>query len=123
MVPMTTGPHRDLARPRAPTSEDRVSTTATTLPVDPDALPPAMARPHSAPARWLWIATAVAGAALAVVTFTAPRGLFSGDEGIKLVQALGVLDHGLSDPDLPYPGRTFDPAGRSYPFSAPFVIE
>jgi hypothetical protein len=97
--------------------------TATTPSVDPDALPPAMARPHSAPARWLWIATAVAGAALAVVTFTAPRGLFSGDEGIKLVQALGVLDHGLSDPDLPYPGRTFDPAGQSYPFSAPFVIE
>ena len=95
--------------------------TARPPPADPDALPPAMARPHSA--LWLWIATAIAGVALALATFTAPRGLFSGDEGIKLVQALGVLDHGLADPDLPYPGRSFDPAGRNYPFSAPFVIE
>ncbi len=83
----------------------------------------AVARPPSGQVRWLWIATAVAGLALAVVTFTAPRGLFSGDEGIKLVQALGVLDHGLSDPELPYPGRAFDPDGRNYPFSAPFVVD
>src|SRR5215813_5394692 len=91
--------------------------------VDPQAMLHAAARPHASQVRWLWIATAVCGLALAVVTFTAPRGLFSGDEGIKLVQALGVLDHGLSDPDLPYPGRAFDPAERNYPFSAPFVVE
>lgn len=84
---------------------------------------PSGAPPHARQRRWLWIATAVAGVALAVVTFTAPRGLFSGDEGIKLVQALGVLDHGLSDPELPYPGRVFDPGGRNYPFAAPFVVE
>ena len=74
---------------------------------DPHAMPTG-ARPPSRQVRWLWIATAVAGVALAVVTFTAPRGLFSGDEGIKLVQ---------------HAERAFDPGGRNYPFSAPFVIE
>lgn len=121
--------HMSSARPDA---KDSVTSTdppgsqhddAMTPPVDPQAMPPAAARPHSRQVRWLWIATAVAGLVLAVVTFTAPRGLFSGDEGIKLVQALGVLDHGFSDPYLPYPGRAFDPAERNYPFSAPFVVE
>lgn len=67
-------------------------------------------------------ATAVLALVLALVTFTGPRGLLGGDEGVKLIQAFGVLDHGVADPWLPYPAGRFDPEERNHPVVAPHIV-
>jgi len=83
---------------------------------------PTGARPHSRQLRWLWIATAVAGVALAVVTFTAPRGLFSGDEGDPAGSGARRAGPQPVRSRAAVPGRAFDPGGRNDPCSAPFLV-
>jgi hypothetical protein len=73
--------------------------------------------------RALLIATAIGGLCLGALTFTKPAGLFSGDEGVKLVQSLAVLAHGPLDPALDYPGARADPTYRYFPLGPPFVLE
>ena len=60
---------------------------------------------------------------LSALTFTSPRGLFSGDEGMKLVQAMALADGGLLAPELRYPGEKYDPTGTAYPFTKLFYVE
>ena len=72
--------------------------------------------------RALGWATALLALVMAVVTFTGPRGLFGGDEGVKLIQAFGVLEHGLDDPWLPYPAAVFDPEENNHPVVEPHVV-
>ncbi len=72
--------------------------------------------------RAIALATGLLGIALTILTFTGPRGLLSGDEGVKLIQAFGVLDHGLDDPYLPYPAGAFDPQHLNHPVVPPHVV-
>ncbi|MBL8624873.1 MAG: hypothetical protein JNK64_26430 [Myxococcales bacterium] len=67
-------------------------------------------------------ATGLLALAMAVMTFTGPRGLLGGDEGVKLIQTFGVLEYGLDDPRLPYPAGEFDPTERNQPVVAPHVV-
>ena len=59
----------------------------------------------------------IAGLALAVwVMALAPRGFFSGDSGVKLVQAHGLWMSGFSSRALPY-DHDLDPADRYFPYN------
>ena len=53
---------------------------------------------------------------------TLPPGLFSGDEGVKLIQTISLQHHGLTSDALIYPGERFDPDWRYFPLPSPFVI-
>jgi hypothetical protein len=76
------------------------------------------------PYRWKhWLPLCVAAVMLSALTFTSPRGLFSGDEGMKLVQVMALADGGLFKPELRYPGEKYDPAGTAYPFKKLFYVE
>ncbi len=70
-----------------------------------------------------WLQLGVAAILLSALTFTSPRGLFSGDEGMKLVQVMALADGGLLAPELRYPGEKYDPAGTAYPFTKLFYVE
>lgn len=78
--------------------------------------------PH--PFRWnYWLQLGVAAILLSALTFTSPRGLFSGDEGMKLVQSMALADGGFFAPELRYPGEKYDPGGTAYPFKKLFYVE
>lgn len=69
--------------------------------------------------RRLQIAFVVAACAWTAYTVTRPPGLFSGDEGVKLVQTLAVADGQLS---LTYPADVVDPSHAAFPFRPPWVV-
>ncbi len=67
---------------------------------------------------------ALFGTALGLVlTLAMPAGLFSGDEGIKLVQAQALVNSGWRDFAVPYLGSDADPSGAHIPLRPPFVSE
>jgi hypothetical protein len=52
----------------------------------------------------------------------APEAVYSGDIGVKYVQARALADHGFSSLELPYPGEFLDPQRQFFPFRPPFVM-
>jgi hypothetical protein len=67
---------------------------------------------------WAALGGAAVGAFLA---FAMPPGLFSGDEGVKLVQSLSLLESGWQSAAIPYPGSDLDPDEEHLPLQPPFI--
>jgi hypothetical protein len=69
-------------------------------------------------------------AAAAVVAFyavlglviLAPESVYSGDIGVKYVQAQSLADHHFTSLDIPYPGAFLDPGREFFPLRPPFVM-
>ncbi len=69
-------------------------------------------------------------AAAAVITFyavlglviLAPESVYSGDIGVKYVQAQSLADHHFTSLDIPYPGAFLDPGREFFPLRPPFVM-
>ena len=51
-----------------------------------------------------------------------PEAVYSGDIGVKYVQAQALVDHRFRSLDIPYPGDFLDPARRFFPLRPPFVM-
>ena len=52
----------------------------------------------------------------------APESVYSGDIGVKYVQARALGDHRFASLDIPYPGQFLDPAREFFPLRPPFVM-
>jgi hypothetical protein len=52
----------------------------------------------------------------------APESLYSGDIGVKYVQARALVDHRFTSLDIPYPGQVLDPERELTPLRPPFVL-
>lgn len=52
----------------------------------------------------------------------APEAVYSGDIGVKYVQARAMAAHSLSSMDIPYPGDFLDPAREFFPMRPPFIL-
>ena len=52
-----------------------------------------------------------------------PDAVYSGDIGVKYVQARALVDAGFRNLDIPYPGAFLDPAREFFPLRPPFVME
>ena len=52
----------------------------------------------------------------------APESVYSGDIGVKFVQARALADHRFMSLDIPYPGEFLDPAREFIPLRPPFVL-
>src|SRR3954470_17195260 len=52
----------------------------------------------------------------------APEAVYSGDIGVKYVQARALGQHWLASMDIPYPGAFLDPAGEFLPMRPPFLM-
>jgi hypothetical protein len=86
----------------------------------PGMMPPSMRR-------FSWGKSYAVVAAISVLVMGAlialsPRGFFSGDEGVKLVQVQSVAARGFTGDALIYPGERFDPDWRHFPLPPPFVV-
>jgi len=51
-----------------------------------------------------------------------PEAVYSGDIGVKYVQAQALVDHRFRSLDIPYPGEFLDPGRRFFPLRPPFVM-
>jgi hypothetical protein len=73
---------------------------------------------------------AVAAAFVALVAFyavlglivLAPEAVYSGDIGVKYVQARALADQRFTSLDIPYPAERLDPARQFFPMRPPFVM-
>ena len=76
-------------------------------------------------ARFALILAGILTAAYAVLGLTvfAPEGVYSGDVGVKFVQARATAAHHFRSLDLPYPGDFIDPAREFFPLRPPFAIK
>jgi hypothetical protein len=52
----------------------------------------------------------------------APEAVYSGDIGVKYVQARALVDHRFQSLDIPYPGEFLDPGREFFPLRPPFVM-
>ena len=52
-----------------------------------------------------------------------PDAVYSGDIGVKYVQARALVDAGFRNLNIPYPGAFLDPAREFFPLRPPFVME
>jgi hypothetical protein len=52
----------------------------------------------------------------------APEAVYSGDIGVKYVQAQALVEHRFTSLDLPYPGQFLDPHRSFFPLQPPFVM-
>jgi hypothetical protein len=52
----------------------------------------------------------------------APEAVYSGDIGVKYVQARALLDQRFTSLDIPYPAERLDPARQFFPIRPPFVM-
>jgi hypothetical protein len=52
----------------------------------------------------------------------APEAVYSGDIGVKYVQARTLVSHRFASLDIPYPGELVDPAREFFPIRPPFVM-
>ncbi len=52
----------------------------------------------------------------------APEAVYSGDIGVKYVQARALVSHRFASLDIPYPGELVDPAREFFPIRPPFVM-
>ena len=77
--------------------------------------------------RFSWVKEPALLAALACgacglwLVYIMPYGLFSGDEGVKLVQSLTLLENDWQSAAIPYRGADLDPGGEHLPLRPPFV--
>jgi hypothetical protein len=53
----------------------------------------------------------------------APESVYSGDIGVKFVQARALADHHFRSLDIPYRGEFLDPARAYFPLRPPFVMK
>jgi hypothetical protein len=51
-----------------------------------------------------------------------PQAVYSGDIGVKFVQAQALVAHHFTSLDLPYPGAFLDPQREFFPLRPPFVM-
>jgi hypothetical protein len=51
-----------------------------------------------------------------------PEAVYSGDIGVKYVQARALWANGLTSLDIPYPGAFLDPARQFFPLRPPFMM-
>ncbi len=51
-----------------------------------------------------------------------PEAVYSGDIGVKFVQARALVEHRFTSLDIPYPGEFLDPAREFFPLRPPFVM-
>jgi hypothetical protein len=68
------------------------------------------------------LAAIVLGYAVLGLAILAPEGVYSGDIGVKYVQARALADSGFGSLDIPYPGGVLDPERRLFPLRPPFII-
>jgi hypothetical protein len=68
------------------------------------------------------LAAIVLGYAVLGLAILAPEGVYSGDIGVKYVQARAFADSGFRSLDIPYPGGVLDPERRLFPLRPPFII-
>ena len=75
--------------------------------------------------RFLVLTTAIiiAGYAVFGLVMLAPEALYSGDIGVKYVQARALVKHRFTSLDMPYPGRFLDPHRSFSPLQQPFVMK
>ena len=74
----------------------------------------------STAARLFWLI--VAGYFVLGLAVLAPEGVYSGDIGVKYVQARALADQRFTSLNIPYPGEFLDPAREFFPIVAPFVM-
>jgi hypothetical protein len=78
--------------------------------------------------RGLPVVAWTAGAAVALfyavlgLLVLAPEAVYSGDIGVKYVQAEALADHRFTSLDIPYPGELLDPGREFFPLRPPFVM-
>jgi hypothetical protein len=53
----------------------------------------------------------------------APEAVYSGDIGVKYVQAQALADNHFRSLDIPYPGEFLDPERELFPFRRPFIMK
>jgi hypothetical protein len=70
--------------------------------------------------RPLRISFVIGALVLAAYSFSMPAGVFSGDEGSKLVQVMALADGHVA---IDYPTSAIDPARTAFPFQPPFALE
>ena len=51
-----------------------------------------------------------------------PESVYSGDIGVKFVQARALADSGFTSLDIPYPGEFLDPERTFFPLRPPFIM-
>jgi hypothetical protein len=68
------------------------------------------------------LAAIVLGYAILGLAVLAPEGVYSGDIGVKYVQARALAQSGFTSLDLPYPGGVLDPERALFPLRPPFII-
>ena len=68
------------------------------------------------------LAAFVLGYAVLGLAILAPEGVYSGDIGVKYVQARALGDSGFRSLDIPYPGGVLDPERGLFPLRPPFII-
>ena len=51
-----------------------------------------------------------------------PESVYSGDIGVKFVQARALADSGFTSLDIPYPGEFLDPDRTFFPLRPPFIL-
>ena len=74
-----------------------------------------------AQSRLVFAALAIFYLALGLFVLSADA-VYSGDIGVKFVQARALAAHGFTSLDLPYPGAFLDPERVFFPMRPPFVI-
>jgi hypothetical protein len=68
------------------------------------------------------LAAIVVGYGILGLWLLAPEAVYTGDIGVKYVQARALASHGFSSLDLPYPGEFMDPGREFFPFRPPFIM-
>jgi hypothetical protein len=68
------------------------------------------------------LALLVAAYAVLGLGVLAPEAVYSGDIGVKFVQAQALADHRFTSLDIPYPAEFVDPERRFFPMRPPFVM-
>lgn len=71
----------------------------------------------------LTTAVIIAGYAVLGLVILAPEALYSGDIGVKYVQARALVKQRFTSLDMPYPGRYLDPNRSFSPLQPPFVMK
>ncbi len=69
----------------------------------------------------LFVALVACYAALGLIVL-APEAVYSGDIGVKYVQARALAEHRFTSLDIPYPAEHLDPARAFFPIRPPFVM-
>ncbi|HSC26742.1 MAG TPA: hypothetical protein VLD67_05685 [Vicinamibacterales bacterium] len=68
------------------------------------------------------LASIVGAYAVFGLAVLSPEAVYSGDIGVKYVQARALAHHGFTSLDIPYPGEFLDPQRQFFPMRPPFVM-